>query len=519
MKKPLFPTLSFVYMVAMGCLVGGHWPVMAAAGAPASIEQARAPRMFPDYSGIVMPPNIAPLNFKVEEPGMRYRVELRSTRGDPLVITSRSASIRIPAKPWQALLRANAGEPLFCDVWVQTSPGPWNRFAPVTNFIARETIDSHLVYRRLKPLFGLYSDLGIYQRDLESFDDRVVLENSKIDGRCLNCHTFLNRQPDTFAFHVRSPDRKMKAMILVRSNTVARVDRAMGWSSWHPSGRLLVFSTNGLYLYYHTSNKETRDVFDPGSHLGVYWVDSNRTVMPPVIGMPGRNETWPAWAPDGRYLYYCSSPTMPKEQLFNIRYDLMRVSYDIEHDRWGEPTVVISAGEADGSISEPKVSPDGRFVMFCLCPYGSFPLYQASSGLCMLDIATQKWRRLENSSDHFDAWHSWSSNSRWIVVSSKRLDSLFTRPFLSYVDEQGQFHKPFPVPQEDPAYYETSLQMVNVPELIQGPITVTENELARAVNKLGKASAPTANSPQALHQEQKDKGEYEDKSGYPPAQQ
>jgi len=197
----------------------------------------------------------------------------------------------------------------------------------------------------------------------------------------------------------------------------------------------------------------------------------------------------------------------------------MRVSYDIEHDRWGEPTVVISAGEADGSISEPKVSPDGRFVMFCLCPYGSFPLYQASSGLCMLDIATQKWRRLENSSDHFDAWHSWSSNSRWIVVSSKRLDSLFTRPFLSYVDEQGQFHKPFPVPQEDPAYYETSLQMVNVPELIQGPITVTENELARAVNKLGKASAPTANSPQALHQEQKDKGEYEDKSGYPPAQQ
>jgi hypothetical protein len=522
MKKPRIPTLLLVYIVAIVCLGAGHWRVTAAAGASASIEQAKAPRMFPDYSGIVIPPNIAPLNFKVAEPGARYRVELRSTRGDPLIITSRSASIRIPAKPWQALLRANAGEPLFCDVWVQTSPGLWNRFAPVTNFIARETIDSHLVYRRLKSQFNRFFNLGIYQRNLESFDERPLLENSKIGHQCLNCHTFLNHQPDTFALHIRDSRNKKRvsSMLLVRSNTVVRVDKAMGYLSWHPSGRLLAFSTNKVSLFYHTVNtNETRDVFDAHSHLGIYWIDSDRLVMLPAIARPDRNDNWPAWSPDGRYLYYCSAPLLPMQQFFNIRYDLMRVSFDIEHDRWGEPMVVLSAQQAGGSICQPKVSPDGRFVLFCLSHYGTLPMYDSSSELCVLDLTTHEGRRLNIHSNQSDSWHCWSGNGRWIVFSSRRLDGLFARPFFSYVDEQGQFHKPFLLPQEDPAYYDTCLQSFNVPELVQGPVTVKESDLARAVNKPRKVLTPTADSQQSLHQEQTDQDKHGDKSDYTPAQQ
>jgi hypothetical protein len=520
MKKPRFPALVLVSIVAIVCLGAGLWRVRAADQAPASVQEARAPRMFPDYNGVVIPPNIAPLNFKVEEPGSRYRVELHSIRGDPLIIASRSASIRIPATPWQALLRANAGEPLFCNVWVQTPQGPWSRFAPVTNFIARETIDSHLVYRRLKPLFNLYTNLGIYQRSLESFDERPVLENSKINHDCLNCHTFLNHQPDTFALHIRSRDYLTKSMLLVRSNSVARVDKAMGYLSWHPSGRLLAFSANDLSLFCNTiSTNETRDVFDAHSHLGIYWIDSNKVVTPPAIALPDRNETWPAWSPDGCYLYYCSAPVLPMEKFFNVRYDLMCVSYDIEHDRWGEPMVVLSAQKAGGSICQPKVSPDGRFVLFCVCRYGSFPIYQASSALCVIDLATHEGRRLEINSDQSDSWHCWSGNGRWIVFSSKRLDGLFARPFFSYVDEQGQFHKPFLLPQEDPAYYDTCLQTFNVPELVQGPVTVKESDLAQAVNNPKKVLTPTADSQRSLHQEQTHQDEYRDKSDYPPARQ
>ena len=197
-------------------------------------------------------------------------MELRSTRGDPLIIASCSASIRIPAKPWQALLRTNAGEQLFCAVWVQAPRGPWSRFATVTNFIARETIDSYLVYRQLKPLYNIYVNLGIYQRNLESFDERPLLENGKIDHGCLNCHTFLNHQPDTFALHIR-------ATITITSTPCSwcaptRLPawiRPMGYLSWHPSGRLLAFSANKLSLFYHTINtNETRDVFDAHSEPG-----------------------------------------------------------------------------------------------------------------------------------------------------------------------------------------------------------------------------------------------------------
>jgi hypothetical protein len=497
MKKSRFPRLFLVCILALGSQVGRAWPAWGGAAAPASVEQARAPRLFPDYTGIVIPPNIAPLNFRVEEPGARYRVELRSTRGKSIIIAGRSATICIPPKPWRALLCANAGEPLFCDVWVQSSQGPWERLVTVTNFIARESIDQCLVYRRLKPLYTLYNNLGIYQRQLESFDERPVLDNSGIHHQCVNCHTFLNRQPHTFALQVRASEAPRKSMLLVRSNTVARVDQPMGYLSWHPSGRLIAFSTDDLGLCFHTScTNETREVYNASSHLGIYWVDSNRVVMPPEIGMPGRNQTWPAWSPDGRYLYYCSAPAMSYREMLNIRYDLMRISYDIDKNQWGEPQIGISAEEADGSICQPKPSPDGRYVLFCLCPYGSFPVYHSSSALCVLDLATHQCRRLNIKSDQADSWHCWSSNSRWIVFSSKRLDGLFARPFFSHVDEECRFSKPFLLPQEDPAFYDSCLQTFNVPELVQGSVSVDEGELAQAILKPRKGSAPAAQAPQ-----------------------
>jgi Tol biopolymer transport system component len=294
----------------------------------------------------------------------------------------------------------------------------------------------------------------------------------------------------------------------------------MGYLSWHPSGRLLAFSTNKVTLFFHTiSTNETRDVFDAHSGLGIYWIDSDRVVIPPAINLPDRNETWPAWSPDGRYLYYSSAPLLPMQQFFNIRYDLMRVGYDIEHDQWGEPTVMISAQDAGGSVCQPKVSPDGRFLLFCRFPFGSLPMYQHESELCVLDLTTGQWRPLKIKSDQADSWHCWSSNGRWIVFGSRRLDGLFARPFFSYMDEQGQFHKPFVLPQEDPAYYDTCLQTFNVPELVQGPVTVKESELARVVSKMKKVSAPTANSQQSSHQEQTEHYQEGDESGHPPVRQ
>jgi hypothetical protein len=439
---------------------------------------ARAPKLYPDYAGIVLPPNIAPLNFKVDEPGTSYRAELHSTKGQPLTVMSRNEAICIPLRPWKELVRANAGELLLCDISVRDHEGHWSRFTTVTNLIAREEINPYLVYRLLKPLYNVYKNIGIYQRDLESFSQRPVLENTYTDGGCLNCHTFLNHRPDTFTLHTRGSTNS--PMLLVLSNEVFRVDKTMGYMSWHPSGRLLAFSANKFLLFYHTRS-ETRDVFDERSNLGIYRIDSNSVVLPPAITLPDRNETWPAWSADGKYLYYCSAPRLPAEQFREVHYDLMRISYDIDHDRWGEPEMLLSAKESGGSAAEPKVSPDNRYVLFCLARYGNFPIYQPNSDLFILDLQSHECHRLSINSDKADAWHCWSENGRWVVFNSKRLDGLFARPFFSYFDVNGQFCKPFVLPQEDPAFYESCLNTFNVPELILGPIQVKERALSQGL--------------------------------------
>ncbi len=480
------------------------WLLAAAglAGSPVPLRAAEPPRLFPDYVGVTLPPNMAPLNFRIQEPAAAYRVELRSTQGPPIVIASANPAIRIPPKAWASLLRANPGQPFYWDISARAGSSAWTRFATVTNQIAREAIDGWLAYRLLKPTFNYYTHLGIYQRNLASFDQRLIVEQDKYNDSCLNCHTPLNQSPSTFAFNTRT-DAGKNAMILVVSNQPARVDRTMGYLAWHPSGQLLAFSANKLSLLFHTQG-ETREVHDASSDLGIYRLDSNTIVFPPAIAAPDRNETWPAWSPDGKYLYFSSAVPQPLPKLRLLRYDLMRVGFDLPTGQWGQPELMISAAETGRSVCQPKVSPDGRFLLVTLCKNGSFPIFKADSDLYVMNLATRALRRLAINSDQADTWHSWSSNSRWVVFSSKRIDGFFARPHFSYVDEHGEFHKPFVLPQEDPAFYGFCLKTFNVPEFMQGPVTLKRRDLARTVVEprkvllpQGPARPPAAGSPPA----------------------
>lgn len=445
------------------------------------------PRIFPDYTQITLPPNIAPLNFEIREPGVAYRVEFRSVQGEPVRVSSKGGKVQVDPARWSALLRANAGSPLYVDVAAQDQQG-WTRFATITNHISAETIDGHMSYRLLKPLYNAYTQMGLYQRDLESFAQDPILQNDRFEGGCLNCHTPFQQRGDTFAFNIRGT-AKEQPMILVVSNEITRVDKTMGYLAWHPSGKLLAFSNNKLSLFYHTRG-ETRDVYDAQSNLGIYRVDSNLVVFPPPIALPGRNETWPAWSPDGRHLYYSSAAPLPVEKYKQIRYDLMRVAYDLERDQWGEPEQVVSAQETGLSVLQPKVSPDGKWLLFTMCRHGNFPIYQASSDLYLMDLNSREFHRLEINSDQADSWHSWSSNSRWMVFSSKRIDGLFARPHFAYLGSDGKFRKPFVLPQEDPTFYESFLNTFNVPELLATPVTLKQKQLAKPIAASAKALHP-----------------------------
>ncbi|MCX8108508.1 MAG: hypothetical protein N3G20_06865, partial [Verrucomicrobiae bacterium] len=470
-----------------------------ASGDGGSHMEPRSPRIRPDYTGTVFPPNIAPPNFAIDEPGDAYRVTIRGPAGRPIQIQSRRQSILIPQDQWKTLLELNKDNNISFEMAVRSANGAWLVFQPVTNRVAPHPIDRTLVYRLLRPLYNFYTEMGIYQRDLESYRQKPLLENHSINHGCLNCHTFLDNRPDIFALHIRG-QKGPQPMLLATSNQVARINKTAGYLSWHPSGRLLAFSANKLSLFFHTIG-ETRDVFDADSDLGVYWVESNVVANPPPISQPDRLETWPNWSHDGRYLYFCSAPKLRQERFRQVKYDLMRIRFDLEQNTWGKPELLVSATETGLSAAQPRVSPDGRWLVFCLAKYGNFPVYQPSSDLYCLDLETMKTRRLEINSDLADTWHSWSSNGRWLVFSSKRQDGLFARPHFCYVDEQGRFSKPFLLPQEDLEFYDSCIKTFNVPELVRGSPQATPADLAAAVSKPRIILTPSSPAEQQ-HQEE-----------------
>ena len=457
----------------------------------------RPPKIRPLYSGIVIPPNIAPLNFLLEESGSQYCVKIHSKKGGTIQIFSRSPKIMIPQGQWHELLNANRGEKLNFDVYLKTAKPPtakaqWSRFAAITNQIANEDIDGFLVYRRIHPGHGFWRNMGIYQRDLHRFDESLILDNRYFKDGCLNCHTFCNNRTDKMFIGIRSA-LYGSSVLLIEGGDVNKIGTKFGYTSWHPSGRIAAYSINKVHQFFHTAASEVRDVIDLDSLLAYYIVDSKTIKTSPEISKKDRLETYPAWSADGRYLYFCSAPLTWSDKriipsYFNeIKYDLVRISYDIESDTWGELETVLSAQDTGLSILLPRISPDGRWLLFCMCNYGCFPVYQESSDLYIIDLeAAQRtgkyeYRRLEINSDKSESWHSWSSNGRWIAFSTKRKSGVFTRTYISYVDRQGKVYNPLLLPQKDPAYYDCCLWTYSVPELIKEPVSAVKEKLGRVV--------------------------------------
>ena len=177
-----------------------------------------------------------------------------------------------------------------------------------------------------------------------------------------------------------------------------------------------------------------------------------------------------------------------------LKYNLMRISYDLETDKWGEPQVVVSAEQSGKSSLEPRLSPDGRWLLFCMCDYSCFPVYQPGSDLYMIDLESGRadgkfvYSKLDVNSEASESWHSFSSNSRWIAFSSKRMHGVFTRTYFSYIDASGVASKPFVLPQKDPGYYESCLRTFSMPELVVEPVRATKETLGKvARGKIDKA--------------------------------
>ena len=452
----------------------------------------REARIFPDYSGTAIPPNIAPLNFLIQELGVAFCARISSQQGEAIEVFSRDGVIEIPQRRWRDLLENNKGRNLHFDIFVKNEKDQWNRFRSATSLIAEKDIDGYAVYRKMYPThLRVRGQMGIYCRDLSNFEESVILSGMSYENGCLNCHSFPRNRSDKMLLGVRSPKYGV-GTLLVEDGFVRELGTKFGYTSWHPSGLMAVYAVNNLPMFYHSARNETRDTVNLDSLLAYYRCEEQRVGVEPKLAQKDRLENWPAWSGDGKYLYFCSTLKLwpqntgnPPEQYDQVKYDLVRIAYDLETHTWGEIETVLSARQTGKSIGMPRCSPDGRWLSFCMFDYGYFPSWKEESDLYMIDLHASEqsgeftYRRLEINSDKSESWQSWSSNSRWILFSSKRLHGVFTRLFISYVDSSGKAHKPFVLPQKDPRFYESCLRTFNTAELVTTPPRLTGEALAK----------------------------------------
>ena len=285
---------------------------------------------------------------------------------------------------------------------------------------------------------------------------------------CANCHSF-STDGKTMGIDVDGPanDKGLYAVVPVKQHISIRNEDTVSWnqdmkvgqsrvgfmSQVSPTGRYVLTTFAGRdqsigSSYFVTNFKDYRflQVFYPTRGI-LTWYDRETGLRQPLPGAddPRYVQTDGVWSPDGKYIVFVRAEAkephpegLPLPNAANdpnevqIQYNLYRVPFNDGKGGVAEP--ILGASNNGMSNNFPKVSPDGRWIVFVKCRNGQ--LMRPDSELYIVPATGGVARRMRCNTSLMNSWHSWSPNGRWLVFSSKSR-SPYTQMYLTHVDANG----------------------------------------------------------------------------------
>ena len=437
-------------------------------------QLSQLPVIFPDYTDITIPYNIAPLNFQVED-SVKISVSVLITGRDRYTFESRSTLVQFPEKQWKKMLEAEKGNTV--DVLLTVTKGRNDcGYQSFTWTIASEPIDKYLSYRLIEPAYEVWNMLQIEERDLENFKTRLLSDNNITDHTCINCHISNHAENPATFMHIRG---KQGGTVYAHDGQIRKIntktDQTTGaavYGEISNNGRFGIFTTAEIIPILHSLRNERLEVFDHHSDLIVIDFENGMVGTSPLVSGETCQETFPCFSADNRTIYFCRAKHLPQpDSTKEMRYNLCAIDFDPETGVLGDTVrLIFDAASLGKSVSFPRCSSDGKYLLMSVSDYGTFPIWHPETDLWMLNLSNSQIDRMETTNGRFsDSYHSWSSNSRWIVFASKRDDRVYGRPYFAYVNEDGTTTKAFVLPQKNPEYYHQTLKSFNIPEMYSTP--------------------------------------------------